>query len=204
MGRSRKPLTLQGVRGFKSHPFRSWVSQQLTNSAEVLRERRTIDGRATGTNPLRPTAVAADALGDAHALDPETPLGALVVDAVVALPGAADPRSAWRSFGVELGSASASALCYTLPDGAGATVQAARSMAELRITGRMLDRGVGLDVRPGDVVSICENPSIVMIAADRLGAGGDAGSANGPDRFDGPGVRPHSWLPAYDLPRWRG
>ena len=146
-------------------------SAVLTTALDFLK-RLTIDGHPAGTNPLPLAAVAADALGDAHALDPETPLGGLVVDAVVALSGSADPRSAWRSFGVELDSVSASALCYMLPGEAGSIVQAAWSMAEpLRITGRMLDHGVGLDVRPGDVVSICENPSIVMIAADRLGAG---------------------------------
>lgn len=142
----------------------------LTTALDFL-HRMTIDGNAAGTNPLPLAAVAADTLGDAHALDPETPLGSLVMDAVMALSGSTDLRSAWRTFGVDLDSVSASALCFMVPGEAGSIVRTARSMAEpLRITGRMLDRGLGLDVKPGDVVSICENPSIVMIAADRLGA----------------------------------
>lgn len=128
-------------------------------------------GREAGTGPRPLAALAAHALGDAHALDPETALGALVVDAVLALSGASDPRSAWRMFGIELDNVSASALCFMLPARAGSVLAAGCAAAEpLRITGRMLDRGLGLAVQPGTIVSICENPSIVTIAADTLGA----------------------------------
>lgn len=142
----------------------------LTTALDVL-HRLTGDGRTRSAVPRPLAAVAADVLGDAHALDPETPVGALVGDAVVTLSGATGLRSAWRTFGVDLDSVSASALCFMLPGEPGSIVQAASMSAEpLRVTGRMLDRGLRLEMPPGAVVSICENPSIVMVAADRLGA----------------------------------
>lgn len=141
----------------------------LLTAALNLIHRLTTDGRAASGGPRPLAAIAADTLGDAHALDPETPLGALVVDAVLALSGSTDLRAAWRTFGVDLDNISASALCFMLPGKVGSVLDAGCATAEpLRITGRMLDRGLGLDVQPGEIVSICENPSIVMMAADRL------------------------------------
>lgn len=142
----------------------------LTAALDVI-DRLAVDGRRAGADPRPLAALAADTLGDAHALDPETPLGALVADAVLALSGATDPRAAWRAFGVDLDNVSASALCFMLPGVPGSVLAASCAAAEpLRLTGRMLDRGLGLDVPPGTIVSICENPSIVTIAADTLGA----------------------------------
>lgn len=142
----------------------------LTNALDfLLRLRLQLHEASTEPRPL--AAIAADTFGDAHALDAETPLGSLVVDAVLALSGAADLRSAWRSFGVDLDNVSSSALCFMIPGGTGSILQAGCTRAEpLRITGRMLDRGLDLDIREGTMVSVCENPSIVMAAADRLGA----------------------------------
>ncbi len=122
--------------------------------------------------PVPLPVLATGRLGDAHGLDPETPLGVLLADAVLTLSGAADVRSAWLSFGVQLDRVSSSALTYLLPGRPGTVVAAARASAEpLRITSRMLERDPGLLLEPGDVVWLCENPAIVSLAADRLGAG---------------------------------
>ncbi len=129
-----------------------------------------IEHRSASAVSLPLPAVAATQFGDAHALDPDTPLGTLLDDAIVALCGSADSRDAWQSFGVQLDTVSSSALTYMLPGTVGTVADAARQMAEpMRVTHRMLLRGFGLDVRHGDVIWVCENPAIVALAADRLG-----------------------------------
>jgi uncharacterized protein (TIGR02679 family) len=131
-----------------------------------------IADRATNlAQPIPLSALAAARLGNAHGLDPETPLGTLVGDAVAMLSGSSEARSTWLSFGVQVDTVSTSALTYQLPAHRGSVAEAARVGAEpLRVTSRMLDRGFGLDIRPGDVVWVCENPSVVTLAADRLAA----------------------------------
>lgn len=129
-----------------------------------------IERRAAGPASLPLPAVAAQLFGDAHALDPDTPLGILLDDAIGTLCGSTDSRDAWQSFGVQLDTVNSSALTYMLPGAAGTAADAARQMAEpLRVTHRMLTRGFGLDVQHGDVVWVCENPAIVSLAADYLG-----------------------------------
>jgi uncharacterized protein (TIGR02679 family) len=129
-----------------------------------------IEHRAAGATSLPLPAVAARLFGDAHALDPDTPVGILLDDAIVTLYGTTDARDAWQSFGVLLDTVSSSALTYMLPGAPGTAADAARRMAEpMRVTHRMLVRGFGLDVRRGDVVWVCENPAIVALAADHLG-----------------------------------
>lgn len=128
------------------------------------------NGEAMLTEPLPLAVVAALQFGDAHAADAETALGSLLEDAVVALSGSADVRAAWRRFGVQLDNVSSSALTYMLPGAPGSVAGAARATAEpLRVTQRMFEHGFGLDVQPGSIVWVCENPSVLMLAADRLG-----------------------------------
>lgn len=123
------------------------------------------DGRP---HPL--TVLAATSFGDAHALDPERPLGALVADGVCRLAGTEDARAAWQTFGIQLDQVNTSALTYMLPGRPGSILAAARSNCQpLRITHRMLDSDLGLGVNVGDQVWVCENPTIVVLAADRLG-----------------------------------
>ncbi|HWL45258.1 MAG TPA: TIGR02679 family protein [Ilumatobacter sp.] len=126
---------------------------------------------ATNLGCSLPLPVAAATLfGDAHALDADRPLGTVVADAVLEVSGLVDQRAAWLTFGIQLDSVSTAALTFMLPGADGSLVATARVAAEpLRLTQRMLDRGHGLAVRPGDVVWICENPSILTLAADRLG-----------------------------------
>lgn len=79
-------------------------------------------------------------------------------------------RTAWQTFGIQLDQVNTSALTYMLPDRPGSILAAARSNCQpLRITHRMLDSDLGLDVNVGDQVWVCENPTIVVLAADRLG-----------------------------------
>lgn len=116
------------------------------------------------------TVLAASKLGDAHALDPERPLGALVADGVCRLAGTDDVRAAWQTFGIQLDQVNTSALTYMLPGRPGSILAAAESHCQpLRITHRMLDSDLGLDVAALDRVWVCENPTIVVLAADRLG-----------------------------------
>lgn len=124
------------------------------------------DGRAL---PL--TVLAATTFGDAHALDEKRPLGALVADGVCRLAGTEDMRAAWQTFGVQLDKVNSSALTYMLPGRPGSILAAARSNCQpLRITHRMLDSELGLDVGALERVWVCENPTIVVLAADRLAA----------------------------------
>lgn len=120
--------------------------------------------------PLPLPIAAASMFGDAHALDIETPLGTVVADAVLATSGLPELRAAWLTFGVQLDSVSTSALTFMVPGAAGSPAGAAYDTAEpVRVTHRMLDRGHGLSIGPGDIVWICENPSILTLAADRVG-----------------------------------
>ena len=65
------------------------LSDILTNALDfLLRLRSQLHEASAEPRPL--AAIAADTFGDAHALDAETPLGSLVVDAVLALSGSAD------------------------------------------------------------------------------------------------------------------
>lgn len=129
-----------------------------------------IEHRASGAASVPLPAVSARLFGDAHALDPDSPYRVLLDDAILTLCGSSDSRDAWQSFGVQLDTVSSSALTYMLPGAPGTAADAARRMAEpMRVTHRMLVRGFGLDVHPGDVVWVCENPAIVALAADSLG-----------------------------------
>lgn len=127
--------------------------------------------RADSTAAPVPLAVlASDRLGDAHALDADTALGALAFDAVCVLSESNDARRAWATFGVQLDRLSSSALAFMLPGMAESlSGTAARTGEPLRVTHRMIDRGFGLASEHVGRVWICENPAIVSVAADRLG-----------------------------------
>jgi uncharacterized protein (TIGR02679 family) len=123
------------------------------------------DGRAL---PL--TVLAATSFGSAHALDPERPLGALVADGICRLAGTDDARAAWQTFGIRLDQVNSSVLTCMLPGRPGSVLAAAEFHSQpLRITHRMLDSDFGLDVDAVDRVWVCENPTIVVLAADLLG-----------------------------------
>jgi uncharacterized protein (TIGR02679 family) len=126
--------------------------------------------------------LAAEVLGDAHALDAGQPETALVLRAAALLTGrtgvpdgAAERRRLWSEVGVACDTLSSDVLTLGLrPEGEG---WLARHLGESSAAGeprRVTLREVqGHPVRlvPGTVVFVCENPSIVQLAADRLGTG---------------------------------
>jgi uncharacterized protein (TIGR02679 family) len=126
---------------------------------------------STGDDRAHPLPLlAASRFGDAHALDPDLPLGALVADGICRLAGTEDVRAAWQTFGIQLDQVNSSTLTYMLPGRPGSILAAAESRCQpLRITHRMLDSDLGLDLDDLDRVWVCENPTIVVLAADRLG-----------------------------------
>lgn len=111
--------------------------------------------------------------GDAHALDPGRPLGTLVLRLICARTGLdpADRRLAWAAVGVELDPLSATVLVLGLrARGNGLSARlldlCAESGEPCRLTLRQLRGGVQLDAPD---VFVCENPSVVVAAADTLG-----------------------------------
>lgn len=112
--------------------------------------------------------------GDAHALDAGRPLGTLLLRLIAARTGVdpEDRRLCWAAVGVELDPVSSSVLALGLRargDGLVARLLAACADAgePCRLTLRQLRGGVEVD---GSVVFVCENPAVVVAAADRLGS----------------------------------
>jgi uncharacterized protein (TIGR02679 family) len=121
--------------------------------------------------------LAAQALGDAHALDSGSPVASLVLRALAGDATDEDraerPREQWARLGVTVNELAAPALCLNLP-----VRRCGESAAWLgHLTGepihlslrKLLRDPPDWAVRDRDVF-VCENPSIVAIAADRLGA----------------------------------
>ena len=127
----------------------------------------------------RPLAhLAAMELGNAHALDSGSPVATLVLRAFGLEQYAVDgerSRDQWARLGITVNELAAPVLCLNLPTSgdsvASRLARAAASAGEpFHLTLRMLLRDPpALDVA-GRRVFVCENPSILSIAADRLGA----------------------------------
>lgn len=119
--------------------------------------------------------LAADALGDAHALDSARPIATLVLAALGPVPGER-PRETWARAGVMVNELAKPALVLNLPaaDGGGSAAGelanlAAISGEPLHLSLRaLLRQDVRWDVS-GRHVFVCENPNLLAIAADRLG-----------------------------------
>ncbi len=132
--------------------------------------------------------LAAEVFGDAHALDQSSPLGRSAARMVAVLgarptesgsPELVSPdvrttegwRAAWWSVGVVCDRVSSTVLVLNLPlVGTAALTALSRVRGEpVWLTARMLAGGVeaALGVAP---VFVCENPSVVETAADRIGA----------------------------------
>lgn len=119
-------------------------------------------------------------VGDAHGLDEGRPLATLALGAAAALAGsprgsgAAWRREVWAAVGVLVADLSAPVLVLGLPGGPGVTGQvlsACGTVGEpVHLTLRQLVRHPLPLPPPSTVVSVCENPSVVAAAADRLGA----------------------------------
>jgi uncharacterized protein (TIGR02679 family) len=128
---------------------------------------------------------AAAKFGDAHALDPDTALGSIVIRAVASFgklekwDDAQSRREAWASVGIICDELSAPVLVLNLR--ASDDQPASRALAAYADAGeptflsiRQLLRAPPRFTREsvGPVVYVCENPSIVAAAANRLGARG--------------------------------
>lgn len=122
---------------------------------------------------------AADVLGKAHALDDGTPLCTLVFGAVRVLgaapegSGAGWRRMVWASVGLARDELSSTVLTLGLPGdpatGSGRALDAWRGFGQpVALTLRQL-RTEPPHWPTGLTVSVCENPSVIAAAADRLG-----------------------------------
>jgi uncharacterized protein (TIGR02679 family) len=137
-------------------------------------------GRVIGRLPERgrPLAhLAAAELGDAHALDAGRPVATLVLRAFgleqSAVEGAR-ARDQWARLGITVNELAAPVLCLNLPaSGNAAAANVARAAAAsgdaIHLTLRMLLRDPPAWDVSGRRVYVCENPSILSIAADQLG-----------------------------------
>lgn len=137
-------------------------------------------GRVIGRLPERgrPLAhLAAAELGDAHALDAGRPVATLVLRAFGLEQSAAEgerARDQWARIGITVNELAAPVLCLNLPASGNAVAAnvaraAAASGDPVHLTLRMLLRDPPAWDVSGQRVYICENPSILSIAADRLG-----------------------------------
>lgn len=126
-------------------------------------------------------------LGDAHALDDGRSLTALILGAVRALAGLTPPadsespaewrREAWAAVGVLRDPLSSTVLTLGLPGADGSPTGrlltvAAETGEPLVLTLRQLAAGSPWrdGMLDGRTTHVCENPSVVALAADRLGA----------------------------------
>jgi len=127
---------------------------------------------------LTRSQLAAETLGDAHSLDAGRPVATLVLAAwrhgeIGTLANMADgherARDAWARAGVLVNELARPALCLNLPAAAGA-MAAGIPGEPVWLSLRQLLRNPPTWRLAGCPVFVCENPSIVAIAADSLGA----------------------------------
>ncbi len=124
--------------------------------------------------------VAAEVTGDPHALDAGRPLSPLFLRAAATVAGwptvpaaAAGRRALLREVGIDRDPLSSDVLVLGLrPAGSARLARHLRESAEdgepRRITLRELG-GANLEVSPGTVVFVCENPAVLAAAASALG-----------------------------------
>jgi uncharacterized protein (TIGR02679 family) len=118
--------------------------------------------------------LAAQALGDSHALDESRPAATLVVAALRGADIDERPRDLWAKWGVLVGELASPALVLNLSADTdtpgGRLVQKALESGEpLHLSLRMLLRAPPRWRVNGRRVFVCENPAVVAMAADRLG-----------------------------------
>ena len=144
------------------------AAQLCRGTAEVL---RCLPARGVARAQL-----AAQTLGDAHALDDGQPVAALVIAVLrqqtpresagtgtQGFTSAERRRETWAGVGVLVNELARPALCLNLPGAGSAGEPAYLSLRWL------LRKAPGWPVREVDVF-VCENPNLVAIAADQLGA----------------------------------
>ena len=135
-------------------------------------------GRVIGQLPERgrPLAqLAAAELGDAHALDAGQPVATLVLRAFGLEQSAADGKRArdqWARLGITVNELAAPVLCLNLPvsgNAVAAGMARAATGDPVYLTLRTLLRDPPAWDVSGRRIYVCEHPSLLSIAADRLG-----------------------------------
>jgi uncharacterized protein (TIGR02679 family) len=190
--RARRQETEAAWAGLASDGSRPWLEElratgllrrlarnDLAMAGELLRQALEVERRLPARGlPL--AELAAAVTGDSHALDPGTPLGTIAVRIAAGQAGTWDSaearRDAWASAGVLCDELSAPVLTLGLRgDGPGVTDRALRLHAETgepyRLTTRQLLREPPT-LASAATVYVCENPTVVAAAANRLGAAG--------------------------------
>lgn len=166
----------------------SGTGRRLSRAGALAQVLDGLDHR-NGPNGVSLAVLAAETFGDAHALDQSTPLGRAAARLVGALGagragatssdlGSPDVgtsegwRLAWWSVGVVCDRVSSTVLVLNLPlVGSPALMALSGVMGEpVWLTARILAGGVEAAAALGPVF-VCENPSVVETAADRMGAG---------------------------------
>ncbi|MFT4102165.1 MAG: TIGR02679 family protein [Burkholderiaceae bacterium] len=117
--------------------------------------------------------LAAQVLGDAHALDRGQPVATIVLAVLRAEPPSAleSDRDAWASAGVLVNELARPALVLNLPLDEPHTASGMPPGEPAYLSLRQLLRRPPAWRVGGVIVHVCENPNVVAIAADRLGAG---------------------------------
>jgi len=148
-------------------------SAQMRSALDVL-------ARLPASPRIGRSRLAAEVVGDAHALDDSAPVGRLVLSALahVASSGsqpraAAERRSLWAGAGVYLDTSSSTVLTFGLrPALDGPATDAAGRWADSATPLRIPLAAIEAEdwrVDPGEPVFVCENPAVVDAAAATLG-----------------------------------
>lgn len=170
-----------GTAGVPSGTIEEWVARRglpragggrlLEVAEHCARVWRKLPGPA-GPSVLL-AVLAAETMGDPHALDRGSPVAASVLRLLGAdLPDSAEGwRAAWEAAGVDCDPVSSRVLVLNLHlsgDSPASRLTAAAGPEPLWLTWRSLSGQFGCEAPE---VYVCENPSVVIAAADQLGTG---------------------------------
>ncbi|MGQ0506540.1 MAG: TIGR02679 family protein, partial [Myxococcaceae bacterium] len=163
----------------RGHLTRSAALADLPESVLLARALSVMARLPASGVPL--AVLATELFGDAHALDTGTSLAALVLRGAAALvrwnaspASAAERRNLWAEVGVACDPLSSDVLTLGLwPVGEGLLARHLRECSSegepRRVTLRELMKA-SVDQPPGSELFVCENPTVVAAAADRLGS----------------------------------
>jgi uncharacterized protein (TIGR02679 family) len=160
------------------------LAAQDLDAGARLRDRALAVLQRLPANGLPRAQLAAETLGDAHALDAGRPTATLVLAVLRHAAGASDDtaaetwqdklpdesaRSVWARFGVLVNELARPALFLNVPTEGGASFMGAPGEPAYASLRTLLRASPALAVA-GHLVYVCENPDVVAIAADRPGA----------------------------------
>jgi uncharacterized protein (TIGR02679 family) len=162
--------------------FRRRARGDLSAAGRLLDDVLQVLARLPADPPLSLAQLAAELLGDSHALDLETDLSRAALDGVAAIArcdrprGARNIRATWAAAGVVLNELVATVLVLNLPalrgTPLGDLLALGRSNGEpCRLTFRQLRDAAAcqFDDSGGSELFVCENPNVVAAAAERWG-----------------------------------